>query len=88
MGELIGKYKVETHLGDGTFGRVLGCKAVAGDRLGELFALKVIKAVEKYILTGQFEADVLVRLVDKGAPCMVNLVEQFKWGDNYVLVFP
>ena len=76
LGEVIHeKYEVECHLGDGTFGRVLGCRAIAGPQQGQPFALKVIKAVEKYILTSQFEADVLLKLEMKGAPCMVHLVE-------------
>jgi hypothetical protein len=50
---------VTCHLGDGTFGRVLGCRSILDNKF---YALKVIKAIEKYILTGQFEADVLVKL--------------------------
>lgn len=85
IGEIINNtYEVTCHLGDGTFGRVLGCRSILDNKL---YALKVIKAIEKYILTGQFEADVLVKLQKAGAPHMVRLTEQFRWGANYVIVF-
>ena len=55
VGQTIGNYNVQKLLGDGTFGRVLE----ASSTTGRTVALKVIRAVPKYIEAAKIEAQVL-----------------------------
>lgn len=73
-------------MGDGTFGRVLEVE----DQDGSFKALKVIRAVKRYVDSAKIEVDVLRRL-NKADPThqsnIVRLFDDFPLGENYCLVF-
>jgi len=86
-GDLIaGKYKIIDFLGDGTFGRVLEVEDTEGCRK----AMKVVRAVDRYVEAAKIEAQIL-REVNQADPThqshIVRLFEDFPMGDNYCLVF-
>jgi len=83
-----GRYVVENHMGEGTFGRVLLCN----DKVTKTHvAVKVVKGVPRYCEHAQAEADVLtqVRSADpKGQSHCVRMLDAFLHGDlNFCLVF-
>ena len=51
---MIDRYEVKKFLGDGTFGRVL-----LGEYHGRQYALKVIRAVKRYISSAKVEVEIL-----------------------------
>jgi serine/threonine protein kinase len=80
-------YKVIAHLGDGTFGRVLEVK----DReTSKLYAMKVIRAVDRYIDSAKTETEILTYL-KKNDPedkyHIVKLKSAFDFEKNYCMVF-
>lgn len=86
-GEVVGeKYTVTGFLGDGTFGRVLEAR----DSTGALRALKIIRAVDRYVEAAKIEAHIIQRL-NKADPenqsHIVKLYDHFALGQNYCLVF-
>ena len=87
IGETINnKYIVTGFLGDGTFGRVLEAK----DSNGSLCALKIIRAVDRYVDAAKTEAEIIEKL-NRSDPenqsHIVRLFEHFPLGHNYCLVF-
>lgn len=86
--QILGTHYQVTHLlGDGTFGRVL---AVRDIRDGTTKAIKVIRAVSRYIDSAKVEAQILERLQradPEGNSKIVRLYETFEQGRNYCLVF-
>jgi serine/threonine protein kinase len=80
------KYSITGFLGDGTFGRVLKAK----DPLGTEIAIKVIRAVPRYVEAAKIEAEIIERL-NKADPehksKIVQLIEHFPLDENYCLVF-
>ena len=63
MGKRIGqgRYKVISHLGDGTFGRTLKCQR---DR--NTYAVKIIRAVKRYNQSAKIEINILNDVKKKG----------------------
>lgn len=61
---LLGRYKIMSTLGEGTFGRVVKVK---DDLMGSTMALKIIKNVEKYREAARLEINALEKLSDKNA---------------------
>lgn len=51
-----GQYKIIGHLGDGTFGRALQCLEINENKI---YAVKVIRAVERYSESAKTEAQIL-----------------------------
>ncbi|CAG9324619.1 unnamed protein product [Blepharisma stoltei] len=80
------RYKVKGLLGDGTFGRVLEVE----DQDGSFKALKVIRAVKRYVEAAKIEVEILHR-INRADPThqsnIVQLYEDFPLGGNYCLVF-
>lgn len=73
-GMLLGKdgaYRVDCHMGDGTFGRALKCTEI---ETGQIVAVKVIRAVKRYTESARIEADILNDLKRQGG-CDLNIVE-------------
>ncbi len=87
LGEVLcERYTVTGFLGDGTFGRVLEAK----DQDGTIKAIKVIRAVERYVEAAKIEANILERLYSadpEHKSHIVKLYEHFPLGNNYCLVF-
>lgn len=61
---LLGRYKIQATLGEGTFGRVVKVK---DDAMNHTMALKIIKNVEKYREAARLEINALEKLSDKNA---------------------
>lgn len=52
------------------------------------FAMKVVRAVERYVWAAKEEVAILQQLQAKDpADYIVKLVDSFPWGNNYCLVF-
>jgi dual-specificity kinase len=80
-------YQVTRCLGDGTFGRVLEARDKRDDRLK---AIKVIRAVSRYIDSAKVEAEIIQRLQrtdPEGTSKVVRLYDSFDHGPNYCIVF-
>jgi len=87
VGMMINQYKVLRHLGDGTFGRVLEVLSLENYNT---YAMKVIRAVERYVRAAKSEAKTILDIekrAKKGESGIVNLYESFEFGDNYCMVF-
>ena len=80
------RYRVTRLLGDGTFGRVLEVT----DTDGTVKAVKVIRAVRRYVEAARIEVQVL-KEVQRFDPTrqsnIVELLDDFELGENYCLVF-
>lgn len=61
---LLGRYKIQSTLGEGTFGRVVKVK---DELMSSTMALKIIKNVEKYREAARLEINALEKLSDKNA---------------------
>jgi CDC-like kinase len=61
---LLGRYRISTTLGEGTFGRVVKVK---DEVMESTMALKIIKNVEKYREAARLEINALEKLADKQA---------------------
>lgn len=61
---LLGRYKIQSTLGEGTFGRVV---KVRDEAMNHTMALKIIKNVEKYREAARLEINALEKLSDKNA---------------------
>ena len=87
-GDIIeGKYSITGFLGDGTFGRVLEVRDL-GD--GSFKAMKIIRAVDRYVDSAKIEAQILKMLNNsdpEGRSHIVKLYDHFQLGPNYCLVF-
>jgi serine/threonine protein kinase len=80
------KYTITGFLGDGTFGRVLKVSDLEGTEK----AIKVIRAVERYVEAAKIEAEIIEKLNSSDPEHkshIVKLFEHFPLGDNYCLVF-
>lgn len=53
------KYKIISHISDGTFGRVLECKNYSDDKH---YAVKVIRAVDRYIDSAKTETEIIEKI--------------------------
>jgi len=88
-GQLIkDRYRVRKLLGDGTFGRVLQVEDTL--QSDQVYALKVIRAVARYVLAAKYEAEVLEHLARAKAfntSHVVRLVEHFAYGEHYCLLY-
>lgn len=84
---LLDRYRIEGLLGDGTFGRVF---CVYDMQESSYKALKVIRAVERYVQAAKVEADIL-RQVNRADPenqsNIVRLYHDFEYENNYCLIF-
>ncbi len=56
MNEKIGKYELIKHVSDGTFGRVFEVKHLES---GGIFALKMIRAVPRYVESAKTEEKII-----------------------------
>jgi len=56
------RYKINKFLGDGTFGRVV---EVEDTKDGKLYAMKIIRAVERYVESAMTEMDIIKDLNQK-----------------------
>lgn len=87
-GQIIaGRYRVKKLLGDGTFGRVLAVEDLQDQSTK---ALKVIRAVKRYISAAKIEAEILQRLCradPENNSKIVRLYDAFTFDANYGLVF-
>lgn len=81
------RYRIDSLLGDGTFGRVFSVYDLQ-DSTSK--ALKVIRAVDRYVQAAKVEAEVL-RRVNRADPenqsNIVRLYHDFEYENNYCLVF-
>ena len=88
-GQLINdRYRVRKLLGDGTFGRVLQVEDT--QQFDQVYALKVIRPVSRYVSSAKYEAEILEFLAKSKAfneSHVVKLVEHFDYGDHYCLVY-
>ncbi|EER07566.1 serine-threonine protein kinase, putative [Perkinsus marinus ATCC 50983] len=88
-----GRYICMKHLGDGTFGRVIGCADTLYDN--QMVAVKVIRDVQRYKESAEIEAEILERLnrrMDKLGLThththIVRLYETFYHHQYYCLAF-
>jgi len=74
-------------LGDGTFGRVLEVKDL---KYNEYYAMKVIRAVKKYIESAEIETDILFELKKRGDVDkyhIIKLYKTFHYKDHYCMIF-
>ena len=69
------QYKVLGHLGDGTFGRTLQCLEMRENRV---YAVKVIRAVPRYVQSAKTEAQILKELQEQGG-CERGIVYLKEW---------
>lgn len=81
------RYQVKGLLGDGTFGRVLEVEDLQDNSTK---AMKVIRAVKRYVSSARIEADIIRRLntadpEDKSK--IVRMTDSFVWESSFVLVF-
>jgi dual-specificity kinase len=83
------RYKILSHLGEGTFGKVIEC----WDRLTKKYvAIKVIRNVPKYRVAGMLELEVLNtikkhRKYNKGGAHCVQFKEWFDYRGHICIVF-
>ncbi|XP_020111663.1 serine/threonine-protein kinase AFC2-like isoform X2 [Ananas comosus] len=78
---LTSRYKINTKMGEGTFGQVLEC----WDReRKEMVAIKIIRGIEKYREAAMIEIDVLQQLGkhDKSASCCVQIRNWFDYRNH------
>ena len=80
--------QIETTLGEGTFGKVLGCR---DSTTSKRFAIKVIKNVPRYREAAKLELDALYKLRDlnkqRKSP-IVEILDSFDLNGHICLVFP
>jgi dual-specificity kinase len=92
IGEKLGdNYIIESHLGDGTFGRTLKCSDI---RDGKSYAVKIIRGVKRYNESAETEAHILEDINAKEGykKGIVYMKEMFihkepRDGDHVCLVF-
>lgn len=87
IGEIIKDYKILKHISDGTFGRVF---EVLNMKNNQIFAMKIIRAVERYVESAKTEAEILKDLHGfdlEDRFHIVRLFEEFEHGKNYCMVF-
>lgn len=80
---IFNNFKIESHLGDGTFGRVLECRNIEDN---QLYAIKVIRPVSRYIESARIEADIILRIQrkdTKNRSHVVKMLECFEFKDQY-----
>jgi len=70
-----GQYKIIGHLGDGTFGRALECLEINENRI---YAVKVIRAVQRYTESAKTEASIL-RDLQRNGGCERGVVYLKEW---------
>jgi hypothetical protein len=71
-GEIIAqRYRAETLLGDGTFGRVLEVTEIA---TGKIRALKIVMPHDRYVEEAKAEAGILKRIMNAGDACTQHFV--------------
>uniref|UniRef100_A0A0A9WG79 dual-specificity kinase n=1 Tax=Lygus hesperus TaxID=30085 RepID=A0A0A9WG79_LYGHE len=70
------RYKIQSTLGEGTFGKVVKVKDLQTD---ELLALKIIKNVEKYRDAAKLEINVLQKINEKDPSCKHLCVKMKSW---------
>ena len=76
-----------SHLSDGTFGRVFEVKNIENNNT---YALKMIRAVERYVDSAKTETEILEYILKKDPISKfhnVELVQTFNFGSNYCMVF-
>jgi len=81
-------YQIETTLGEGTFGKVLGCH---DQKTSKKYAIKVIKNVKRYREAAKLELDALYKLksLNKQRKCpIVEILDAFDLNGHICLVFP
>lgn len=84
---LLDTYRIDGILGDGTFGRVF---SVYDTQDNTSKALKVIRAVDRYVQAAKVEADILRQLNTADPENQSNIVKlhhEFEYENNYCLVF-
>ncbi len=106
-GDLIdGRYEILRTLGEGTFGRVCECADLraslrSGSKGGDsdsgpgLVAVKVVRAVPRYVQEARIEAEMLEEVLKKYYKVagdaeglrIVQLLDSFSWSAHYCLVF-
>ncbi|XP_014239175.1 serine/threonine-protein kinase Doa isoform X3 [Cimex lectularius] len=70
------RYKIQATLGEGTFGKVVKVKDLQTD---EIYALKIIKNVEKYRDAAKLEINVLEKLAEKDPMSKHLCVRMIHW---------
>lgn len=81
------RYRVKGLLGDGTFGRVLEVEDLQDQSVK---AMKVIRAVKRYVSSARIEADIIRRLNNadpENNSKVVRMTDSFPWESSFVLVF-
>eukprot|EP00123_Amoebidium_parasiticum_P015556 comp23029_c5_seq2/m.36810 comp23029_c5_seq2/g.36810 ORF comp23029_c5_seq2/g.36810 comp23029_c5_seq2/m.36810 type:complete len:522 (-) comp23029_c5_seq2:609-2174(-) len=73
------EYKVTSTLGEGTFGKVVGCKHV---QTGKVVAVKVIRNVEKYRSAAEVEIDILEKLKKKDPDNKNQIIQLLSWFEH------
>jgi dual-specificity kinase len=89
LGNFINDYQVyiifieiKNFLGDGTFGRVLECERISD---GELFAVKIIRPVTRYLESAKIEAEILANIQKqdkKSESHCVNMIDYFDFEED------
>ena len=80
--------QIETTLGEGTFGKVVGCR---DHQTSKKYAIKIIKNIARYREAARLELDALYKLRDlnKQRKCpIVEILDAFDLNGHICLVFP
>merc|ERR1719151_236570 len=83
----IGRYKIISELGEGTFGKVVKCEDLYK---GRMIAIKIIKNVKKYREAAKLEINVLNKLAKydpKGANLCVLMYDCFDYHGHQCIAF-
>jgi len=87
------RYRLLRTLGEGTFGRVVEC--TDSRRNDEIRAVKVVRAVPRYVEEAETEADILDMIQHSYESCfddpresrIVRIFDHFSWRNHYCIVF-
>ncbi|XP_070492023.1 serine/threonine-protein kinase Doa [Chironomus tepperi] len=83
---ILARYKIQSTLGEGTFGRVV---KVRDELMNQTMALKIIKNVEKYREAARLEINALEKLADKNATehLCVKILDYFDYHGHTCIAF-
>lgn len=79
IGEQINGYRVTKFIYDGTFGRVLECMDILS---GNIYAMKIIRSVKRYIKTAKIEVDIINAINSKDkykTGHVIKVIDSFKF---------
>lgn len=75
VGERIEHYQIERHISDGTFGRCFRVKNINNQ---QIYVMKVVRAVKRYIETAKMEVQIL-EFINRKEYGSVRYYESFKY---------